>query len=711
MSNKRRQGKTKRDLQRQAASAKARGITGSRQATDSGKRHLNPAVVAAVIIPLLVVSCIVIWLNLRSEISTNDNNQIAKSDDLDSHLTSHGQPVSPASVPAWVARDKEIRDAWKTEEDCAREWDRIDDPTVDGWNTEVISDRITAHYNYLKKAILSGKPISTETVEKMVDPDLRVSTLYPADFTTVYLDDQLTVQRGVFDLQTEDENSARDSDAELTGADAFSRAWMQILEPYIDRTKLTFKLKVFRVLVEPTGDTVRTQQTLELFGATATGVREENAAWEIIWTNEPVPRMLSLDVTGFERVDSLEGTLFADCTTAVFGNEESFRKSVMLGYDQWLERSQINIPFVLLGNNGIAIADVDGDGLDDIYICQEAGLPNLLYLQNPDGTVRDVSADSGIDFLQNSSTAVFADLNNNGIKDVLIAVTGGVVVAEGDGTGRFQIRNVIDTADYIWSLNVIDFDQDGWLDFYVGAYSADGASNIAANVVITGDDGEFVAGGRNALYRNTSALRSFQFEDVTEDVGLLANNFRYTFASAWDDFDNDGLPDLYVANDFGWNNLYRAEARADGSIYFHDIAAEAHAQDDSFGMSVNWVDFDRDGWMDVYISNMFSYAGNRITTQETFKVEADHDIKQRFQRYARGNTLLRNLGAKQVQEVTESLSELATDHLGFEDVSVESGVNMGRWAWGSAFIDFNNNGWEDIFVNNGYITSADTGDL
>ncbi len=201
-------------------------------------------------------------------------------------------------------------------------------------------------------------------------------------------------------------------------------------------------------------------------------------------------------------------------------------------------------------------------------------------------------------------------------------------------------------------------------------------------------------GAANTFYLNrTESPGDWEFADVTKDAGLDTNNRRWSFAAAWEDFDNDGDQDLYVANDFGRNNLYRNDS--DGSaLRFVDIAGEAGAEDSASGMSVSWGDCDRDGFMDVHVSNMFSAAGSRITTQSNFKPGLSESLRNRFQHFARGNTLLRNLHGK-----------------GFKDVSVSAGVTMGRWAWGSNFADLNNDGWEDLVVANGFVTTDDTGDL
>ena len=167
------------------------------------------------------------------------------------------------------------------------------------------------------------------------------------------------------------------------------------------------------------------------------------------------------------------------------------------------------------------------------------------------------------------------------------------------------------------------------------------------------------------------------------------NNRRFSYASAWEDYDNDGDLDLYVANDFGRNNLYRNDGGK-----FKDVAPTAGVEDLSAGMSVTWTDYNNDGWMDIYVSNMFSSAGNRIAFQREFQSDADGSTKGLFQRHARGNTLFEN----------------AKDGT-FRDVSLEANVTLGRWAWGSRFVDINNDGWQDILVANGFLTQSNPDDL
>jgi len=304
------------------------------------------------------------------------------------------------------------------------------------------------------------------------------------------------------------------------------------------------------------------------------------------------------------------------------------------------------------------------------------------------------------------------DLDNDGDQDLVAAIFANLVVAANDGQGRFRIEALLPISD-AYSLCASDYDADADLDIYVCGYQRSEVTENAG-IVSLGQSGEFVYhdannGASNHLFRNdiagkntsgkavsekrNAALGAWQFADVTAEVGLDVNNRRFTLAASWEDFDNDGDQDLYVANDYGRNNLFQNVRSADGTTRFVDIAARAGVEDSASGMSVSWGDYDLDGWMDIYIANMFSAAGNRITHQGKFKAEAP-GAKKRLQRFARGNTLLRNRGDGS-----------------FEDTSVAAGVTMGRWAWGSNFVDINNDGLEDLVVANGYMTTDDSGDL
>ncbi|MEM9413832.1 MAG: VCBS repeat-containing protein, partial [Planctomycetota bacterium] len=255
-------------------------------------------------------------------------------------------------------------------------------------------------------------------------------------------------------------------------------------------------------------------------------------------------------------------------------------------------------------------------------------------------------------------------------------------------------RGLILPAAVPYSITLADYDQDGDLDIFACCYDRRFGVNrerIFAKAIPYHDANN---GGRNVMLRNDSSSSdlsggNWKFRYVTDEVGLNQNNRRFSYAASWEDYDNDGDLDLYVANDFGRNNLYRNDQGK-----FTDVAKEAGVEDISAGMSISWNDYNNDGWMDVYVSNMFSSAGNRIAFQRKFHEGVESETKELFQRHARGNSLFEN-------------SKDGT----FKDVSVDVGVTMGRWAWGSRFLDINNDGWQDILVANGFLTQGKADDL
>ncbi len=399
------------------------------------------------------------------------------------------------------------------------------------------------------------------------------------------------------------------------------------------------------------------------------------------------PRITAIEVQNYEQatVRSERQTLFADCTEAVLGKNACFRSQLMRGVNHWMPRIQELLGLEVPGHQGVAIGDVNGDGLEDIYLCQTGGIPNRLFLQNQDGTARDVSKASDVDFLDLTRSALLINTDNDGDQDLVLAPKSRLLFLANDGLGHFAIRtDLLVPGSMVTSLAAADYDHDGDLDLYVCAYSGTAEGVNALGTPVPYHDAN--NGGANMLLRNQG---NWQFADVTDQAGLDHNNTRWSFAAAWEDFDGDGDQDLYVANDFGRNNLYRNDEG-----HFLDVAAQAGVEDIAAGMGVSWGDYDGDGWMDLYVSNMFSTAGNRVTYQRQFQEGSPGETRAQFQRHARGNSLFQNTGKGT-----------------FRDVSEEAGVTMGRWAWGSLFLDLNNDGWEDLLVANGFITNQKIEDL
>jgi Flp pilus assembly protein TadD len=243
------------------------------------------------------------------------------------------------------------------------------------------------------------------------------------------------------------------------------------------------------------------------------------------------------------------------------------------------------------------------------------------------------------------------------------------------------------------SMSMADYDRDGFLDLYLCVYSYFfGAGEDKAGTPAPYYDAR--NGPPAVLFRNDGRGR---FVDVTEESGLGAGNNQYHFAAAWADYDEDGWPDLLVANDFGTKNLYRNLGRRGGVVTFEDAAAAAGVLDHGAGMSAAFLDYDNDGRLDIYTGNMWSGPGQRITAAPSFMADETPEIRALYRRHTRGNSLFRNLGGGR-----------------FEDRTIAARAAMGRWAWSSDALDFDNDGWDDLYVANGMLTrqrEAPGGDL
>lgn len=576
-----------------------------------------------------------------------------------------------------------------TEADYRKAWKEIDSPDKDGWNTEKFDSMAEKQLKQLGKIITHPENLDLANISALVTNDCVSEPLFPEQTVKVYEDEVLKVERGLFETKPNDSTSSYD------GPQGLIKAIKELTAPIRDAAGTRFKFKLYRIMREE--NYITTRQYFAVSGMTPRGMVEQNATWDIRWRTDDAkknPLIQKIMVEDFEQITSFipQGPLFTDTTESALKGNASYQEQILHGYTEWLSRIENIEEFALFGTPGIAVGDVNGDGLDDLFVCQEYGLPNLLYLQNPDGTATDISEKSNINWLQSCRSVLLLDLDNDADQDLVSTTLGNVILAANDGTGKFSIRAILPTSDDTMSMSAADYDNDGDLDIYVTGYNPNrrlernelpAMPTAAANFVYHDANN----GPPNTLYRNDISGNEWRFTDVTQTVGLDANNHRFSLAAAWEDYDKDGDMDLYVANDYGRDNLYRNETGDDGQSGFVDVAPAANIEDSAGGMSVSWGDYNDDGWMDIYLSGMFSSAGNRVTFQPEFKPDAPGSIKKRLQNFARGNTLLKNNGDGT-----------------FEHVTAAAGVEMGRWAWGSIFADLNNDGWEDIIVANGYLT-------
>lgn len=359
-------------------------------------------------------------------------------------------------------------------------------------------------------------------------------------------------------------------------------------------------------------------------------------------------------------------------------------KQLAAGVPEWRSRLDLASGIDVYGQNGIAAGDVDNDGFDEIYVCQPGGLPNRLLKRGDDGLFRDISAAAGVDLLDHTSSALFVDFRNRGLQDLVVLSGSQPFFFENQGDGTFAIQpGVFRFAEpprgAFTGMAAADYDGDGYVDLYLctyiyfqseDQYSYPSPYHDARN------------GPPNFLFRNRLADGGF-FEDVTARVGLDENNDRYSFAPAWCDYDFDGRPELYVANDFGRNNLYKFDG-----VRFRDVAAEAGVEDLGPGMSAAWFDADADGLPDLYVTNMWTAAGRRVTHDPAFSLVVDQGLAEEYRRHTKGNSLYRNKGDGTFDETRQA--------------------EMGRWAWTGDAFDFDADGVPEIVVAAGMISEPDS---
>ena len=556
------------------------------------------------------------------------------------------------------------------------------------WETESFSAAALSQLRKIGGLIEQSNGISVEHLTTLATAEFSCDSLRPGELDKVFERPELTVSR----VRKGGPAAVRNTTAAHTGLSGFLEALQSVSSGPGDRMHLHVKFKIYRVDMH--SDAAVTRADFECSGETQNGFLQQNATWMCHWVfadGVDAPQLSRIDLEEYEEVltRAPHGHLFSDCSQAVLGHNEFVLEQFSRGVNHWKFRLQDELKLSAYGHHGLVLADVNGDGLDDVYVSQATGHPNRLFLQQSDGTATDVSASAGVDWLDRSFGALLVDIDNDGDQDLAIVMEATLMLMANDGTGTFSERAVVRVySEDPYSLAAADYDNDGDVDLYLANY---GSRPLSADSSVPGYEPPFPFhdannGSANQLLRNDGDWR---FTNITKKCGLDANNRRWSLAVSWEDYDNDGDQDLYIANDFGRNNLYRN----DGG-HFVDVAASAGVEDIAAGMSVSWADYNNDGWMDLYISNMFSSAGERIAYQRQFHLGADDAVRQLFQRHARGNTLFENAGNGT-----------------FHDVSVEQAVTMGRWAWGSTFFDLNNDGREDLLVANGFVTGPKTNDL
>jgi Flp pilus assembly protein TadD len=538
-------------------------------------------------------------------------------------------------------------------------------------------DFVTEQYHDQIAAILQQwRTNPVDSIANILAPDFLGTSSQPAESRIVRPGSALEVRRITFSTQ------------QILGRDAFIQELRSALGAFSTIQTAEFQI----TLIDPQPDgTLQTHVRYELVGPGVGFHREQRVGscdleWQSATPNQyRLRRWRSLDETRSRAAKPW----FEDIAPTAFSRATSYNEQMLRGVDDWRTVLDGASGIDIYGHHGVSVGDIDGDGFDDLYVCQPAGLPNRLYRNRGDGTFEDITESSGVGLLENTACAIIADFDNDGRQDLIVVRAAGPLLFLNQGEGKFRLKsNAFQFANppqgTFTGAAAADYDRDGWLDIYFCLYAYyQGADQYKYPAPYYAAEN----GPPNFMLRNN---RDGTFRDVTAQAGLHQNNTRYSFCCGWGDYNRDGWPDLYVVNDFGRKNLYRNNG--DGT--FTDVAPQAGVEDVGAGMSVCWFDHDNDGVEDLYVADMWSAAGERISTQEIFQREASAEVRALYRKHAMGNSLLRNRGDGT-----------------FEDATVLSGTGLGGWSWSSDAWDFDHDGFSDLYIVNGMVSGPIREDL
>ncbi len=331
------------------------------------------------------------------------------------------------------------------------------------------------------------------------------------------------------------------------------------------------------------------------------------------------------------------------------------------------------------GGAAAAVGDFDNDGRDDLFVVDsDTGKPHHLMRNlgvGDDGIPRfiDVATEAGVtggnDPLAICADALWFDYDNDGWSDLLVARFGTPILYRNlgpDDSGTVRFADVSEAVGLTAFGNTIaaiafDYDHDGWLDLMLGNYfQPKNLLDLDTPHVLPNNLDYADNGGGVTFWRNVGTDEGGRrFVEITKAAGL-SHHTGWTLDLGHADLDNDGWQDVYVAGDYGTDRLFMNRAAENGGRIFEDVTEEAMGFDTRKGMNVDMGDYNRDGFLDVYVTNI-----------------TDEYMKE-------CNFLWHNNGDGTMI-----------------DLSKETGTCDTDWGWAAKFGDFDNDGWEDLFAVDG----------
>lgn len=432
--------------------------------------------------------------------------------------------------------------------------------------------------------------------------------------------------------------------------------------------------------------------------------------WHLV--NEGTPKAFDWKIVKDELVEkdglieglrvSGDGASFKEIDLAAAGIDFKHSRDPKLNAEKYSAKMKFDI--IEHGSGGASATDYDGDDRQDIFFPD--GVRSRLYrnVSDDSGAVKfaDVTTAAGLDGVDQANAGLFADVDNDGDADLFVArYLAPNKFFRNDG-GRFTDQSTamgLDLESTSVTACFLDYDRDGYVDLYVGLYG--NAFNDIPRLPFFAQNAQ-----PNRLYHNE---RGLGFRDVTESSRTGDTGWALAVASA--DYDHDGDPDLAVANDFGRKCLFRNNG--DGT--FTDVAKEAGVLDFSGGMGLAFGDFNDDGLIDLYTSNINSnqrwFGEDMTVSQYVRNVARTRWLILDMPEYKKFYDLVGSEWTKIGTTIGEGNSLFENNGNGTFRELKESHTARAGWGWSVSFFDADNDMDLDIYAANGWITNKNKDDL
>lgn len=344
---------------------------------------------------------------------------------------------------------------------------------------------------------------------------------------------------------------------------------------------------------------------------------------------------------------------------------------------------------------GVSLGDINNDGLTDIYFSGNL-VDNKLYLNKGNFQFEDITASAGVACEGVWSSGVsMADVNGDGLLDIFVCKSGPLggekrynqlFINNGDLTFTDKAEAYgVDEIGLSIHAAFFDYDRDGDLDFYLLNNST---RSVGGYDLRKGQRELRDPNGGNKLYRNDGK----KFTDVSEEAGIYGSAIGFGLGVTVADVNQDNWPDLFVSNDF-FERDYLYLNNQDGT--FTESLEQVISETSMGSMGADISDLNDDGYPEIYVTEMLPASQERVKTKTLFESwdKYQANVGSGYHHQFTRNTLQQNLG----------INPQNNKEVVFSEISRQAGVHATDWSWGALMFDYDNDGKSDIFVANGVV--------